>query len=202
MATTDKWGQAVSAPTLSDEPNIEALIATVNALASPGILKFQNATARAAYIPTPVHGMLVDLVDEDRIDRWDGTRWYPITPGPWHAFPYGSGMVADAGSPGYRFCNGRVELRGRIRRSGNGQFTTGTDWVLGTMPAGWRVDATRYFTDAVEIGASIYVGRGEFQTDGRIIHNTPPGSTSTSNGLHWVSLDDMSYPLGTPPATL
>lgn len=202
MSTTDSWGQGIPAPTLADAPNIEALLAMIDALAAPGILKFQNATARATRITAPVHGMLTDLVDEDRIDRWDGSRWYPITPGPWHALPYGSGMVADGGSPGYRYFNGKVEFRGRVRRSSGGQFTTGTDWTVANMPSGWRPDAFRPFVPAFELGASIYNGRGEFQTSGAIIINVPPGSTSSVDGLHWASLDEHWFPLDTPPTTL
>lgn len=202
MPTVDHYAQDIPIPSLADAPNIEAFQALVDALAAPGILRYQNASARAAAIPTPVHGMLTDLIDEDRIDRWDGTRWNPLTPGPWHPFPYAADMSADGGSPGYRYCNGRVEFRGRFRRNSGGQYTTGIDWGLGTMPSGWRVDAFRPFVPAFELGAGIYNGRGEFQTTGMVIINSPPGATSTVNGLHWVSLDNMSYPLDIPPATL
>lgn len=202
MSTTDKWGQALTIPTLSDEPNIEAFVATVNALASPGILSFANATARAANIATPVHGMLTNLVAEDRIDRWDGTRWFPITPGPWHAFPYSSGYGAESGSPGYRFVNGMVQFRGQIRRTNGGQFYTGGPWTAGVMPSAWRPAAYASWPLSVEIGASVYFARGEVQSSGEFVIYTPPGSTSTTNGLHWVSLDAAQFSLDTPPATL
>ncbi|WP_030991771.1 hypothetical protein [Streptomyces sp. NRRL S-1813] len=202
MSTTDSLGQSIPVPTLADEPNIEALLALVNALASPGILKFQNATARAAAIPTPTHGMLTDLVDEDRIDRWDGSRWYPITPGPWHVFPYASGMVADSGSPGYRFVNGTVQFRGRIARQTGGQFTTGTEWLLGTLPVGWRPTTYSYWIVPLEMGAGIYYGRIEARTDGQVVAFTPPGATSSTDGMKWIGMDGQWFPLDTPPTTL
>lgn len=202
MTAADGYSQNIPVPSLGDAPNIEALKALVDALASPGILRYQNATARAVAIPTPVHGMLTDLIDEDRIDRWDGTRWNPITPGPWHAFPYATGIGAHSGSPGYRYVNGKVEFRGRFRRTNSGQFTTANDWLLGTMPVGWRPSSYTYWIVPIEMGAGIYYGRAEVHDDGTIIAQTPPGSTSTTNGMHWLGLEDSSYPLDTPPAVL
>ena len=202
MSTTDSLGQNIPVPTLADAPNIEALLALVNGLAGPGILKFQNATARAAAIPTPTHGIPTDLVDEDRIDRWDGSRWFPITPGPWQAFPYGSGIQAHSGSPGYQYVNGRVQFRGRFKLASGGQFTTGTDWLLGTMPLGWRPSSYTYWVVPIEIGAGIYYARAEVRDTGDIIAQTPPGATSTVNGMHWLGLEDHSYSLDTPPTTL
>ncbi|MGW0566062.1 hypothetical protein [Streptomyces tauricus] len=205
MSTLDSYGQNIPAPTLGDEPNIETLIPTVNAVVQRSVMRFQNATARAAVLTgplAPVHGMLTDLIDEDRIDRWDGTRWNPITPGPWHAFPVGSGIVAHSGSPGYRYVNGKVEFRGRFARTGGGQFSTGTDWLIGTMPVGWRPPSYTYWIVPVEIGAGIYYARAEIRDNGQIIAYTPPGATSTTNGMKWLGLEDSSYPLDTPPATL
>lgn len=204
MSTVDKWGQAISIPTLSDEPNIESLVATINALASPGIMTFANATARAASIPTPTHGMLTNLVAEDRIDRWDGTRWFPITPGPWHATSFYSAHAAHSGSPGYRYVNGTVELRGKTQRASGGQYYHGSaeGWNFAEMPTNWRPTTYQHFTQPCELGSSIYSVRIQIATDGVMTIHTPPGSTSTTEGLRWVSMDGISYPLDTPPATL
>ncbi|MGW7350936.1 hypothetical protein [Streptomyces sp. NPDC054784] len=203
MATTDKWGQGISLPTLLDEPNIEALIATVNALASPGIMRFQNATARAASIPSPTAGMVTALVNEARIDWHDGSRWDALTPGPWRAFPFFGAHQANSGAPGYRYVNGQVQLRGKTERTAGGQYYTGGDgWNIGQLPSGWRPSTFQHFSVPTELGASIYSVRLQIATDGTVTIHTPPGATSTSNGLHWVAMDGCAFPLDTPPATL
>jgi len=202
MSKVDIWGQQISGPTLGDEPNIEALLAVINALTERTVMRFATATARAASIPTPVHGMVTSLVAEDRIDRWDGTRWFPITPGPWHAVQFTENHQADSGSPGYRYVNGEVQFRGKSRRVSGGQYYTGGDWTPATMPSGWRPSTVTHRVVAVEMGAGIYYARMEIGTDGSIIVNTPPGASSSSVGLRWVAFDGLTYPLDTPPATL
>lgn len=202
MAKADDWGQGQSIPVLGDQMNVEAFVPPMNGMLERTVMRFTNATARAAAIPTPTHGMVTSLVAEDRVDRWDGSRWFPITPGPWHAFPFNSGYGAEDGSPGYRFHNGNVEFRGQVRRTSGGQFYTGGPWTIGMMPSAWRPASYASWPLSLELGASVYFCRGEVQSSGEFILYTPSGSTSSSNGLHWASLDAARFSLDTPPATL
>ncbi|MDX2575901.1 hypothetical protein PV332_10455 [Streptomyces scabiei] len=201
MPGNDGYAQNVSYPVLGDAPNIETAFQTlVNGVVPLGVLRFSNANARAAtlvgdYAPRP--GMLTYLVAEDRYEgRMSDGTWQTLTPGPWQPLTLKSGFSVQSGSPGYRVINGLVHLRGRIRRTNNGQFATGTDWTVATLPASIRPETTQYWVTPVEIGAGIYYGRTQLDYDtGDIVVQTPPGATSTTNGLKWTGLDGLSYSL-------
>ncbi|MFF4478685.1 hypothetical protein ACFY1A_16945 [Streptomyces sp. NPDC001520] len=200
MPKNDLFGQGVQYPALSDVPDIEtALGGIVNGLVGRTVLRFANANARAAALTgssAPVPGMITYLVAEDRYDARmaDGT-WQPLSPGPWKPLSLSTGMVTHSGNPGYSLTNGMVSLRGRLARSNGGQYTTGTTWQLATLPSAYRPTANMYMVTPIEIGAGIYYGRTEILTTGEINVITPPGSTSTVNGMHWTGLDGLSYSL-------
>jgi len=123
-------------------------------------------------------------------------EWMPFHPAPPH--------TADEGAkpPAYRHCiDDTVEFRGRLRLTDGGQYTTGCDWQLGTMPPEWRPDVNCHRIVAVEMGASVYYARLEAGTDGTLTANVPPGATSTTQGLHWIALDGFTYPLPKSAAT-
>lgn len=201
MPKNDGYAQNVQYPVLSDAPNVETAFQTlVNGVVPLGTMRFANANARSAalvgdYKPRP--GMITYLIAEDRYEgrMADGT-WAPLTPGPWIPLALRSGYSVHSGSPGYRIVNGTVQLRGRIRRTNNGQFGTGTDWVFATLPASVRPSTYSYWITPVEMGAGIYYGRTQLDSDsGELMIQTPPGATSTSNGLKWSGLDGLSYSL-------
>jgi hypothetical protein len=172
----------------------------VNGTVAQTVLRFDTANARAAalvgaYAPRP--GMVTYLIAEDRYEgrMFDGT-WQPLTPGPWQPLTLNSGFSVHSGSPGYRVVNGSVQLRGRIKRTNGGQFSTGTDWTIAVIPASVRPATYSYWVTPVEMGAGIYYGRTQLNSDtGELTIQTPPGATSTANGLHWSGLDGLSYSL-------
>ncbi|WP_406157790.1 hypothetical protein [Streptomyces canus] len=75
MATTDSFAQSIPAPTLSDEPNIEALLATINALTGRSVMRFASASARTTALTTPVEGMTVWLTAERRLEIYTNGAW-------------------------------------------------------------------------------------------------------------------------------
>jgi hypothetical protein len=91
MATTDSFAQSIPAPTLSDEPNIEALIATINALTGRSVMRFASATARNAALTAPVEGMTVWLTAERRLEIYSNSAWIVWPPQPVQTF-----QVSDA----------------------------------------------------------------------------------------------------------
>ncbi|MET7939642.1 hypothetical protein [Streptomyces sp. NPDC005302] len=201
MPKNDSYSQGVQTPVLGDSPDIEVALSTLAAGIVPKtIMRFADANARAAALTgttKPVPGMVTYLIAEDRYDgrMGDGT-WQALTPGNWQPITTNTGVAAQSGSPGYRVINGIVHLRGRFRRTNNGQFATGTDWSIATLPSAIRPETDQYWVTPVEIGAGIYYGRTQLNYDtGLIIVQTPPGATSTSNGLHWTGIDGLSYSL-------
>ncbi|MFF6985587.1 hypothetical protein [Streptomyces sp. NPDC010273] len=82
MSTTDSYAQNIPAPTLSDEPNIEAFIATINALTQRGIMRFASAAARAAALTAPVEGMTAWLTAERRLEIYTNGSWLVWPPQP------------------------------------------------------------------------------------------------------------------------
>ncbi|MFF3312470.1 hypothetical protein [Streptomyces sp. NPDC002952] len=177
-----------------------ALQTLVNGVVPLGTLRFANANARAAaligdYAPRP--GMITYLIAEDRYEgRMADGSWQPLSPAPWQPLTLKTGFSVHSGSPGYRVVNGSVQLRGRIKRTNGGQFSTGTDWVFATLPADVRPATFSYWITPVEMGAGIYYGRTQLDSDtGELMIQTPPGATSTSNGLKWSGLDGLSYSL-------
>ncbi|MEV0444020.1 hypothetical protein AB0I84_23850 [Streptomyces spectabilis] len=199
MPKADSYGQNVQYPALGDSPNIEAALQTlVNGVVPRSVMRFENANVRAAimvgaYAPKP--GMITYLTAEDRYDaRMSDGTWQAITPSVWKPLSLKSGFSVQSGSPGYRVVNGIVHLRGRIRRTNGGQFSTGTDWIFATLPESVRPETAQYWVTPVEMGAGIYYGRTELSpTTGELLIVTPPGATSTSNGLKWTGLDGISY---------
>ncbi|WP_425837352.1 hypothetical protein [Streptomyces fractus] len=201
MPKNDGYAQNVQYPVLSDAPNIETAFQTlVNGVVPQTVMRFTNANARAAalvgdYAPRP--GMLTYLISEDRYDgRMQDGSWQPLSPGPWIPLTLKSGYSVQSGSPGYRVVNGTVFLRGRIKRTNSGQFSTGTDWIFATLPKSILPSTAQYWVTPVEMGAGIYYGRTELSpTTGELLLVTPPGATSTKNGLTWSGLDGLSYAL-------
>lgn len=198
MPKSDAYSQGVQYPALSDAPNIETQMQTlVNGVVPRVVMVFADANARAAALTgatKPTAGMITYLKAEDRYEaRMADGSWQMLTPGPWKPFTIKNDMAAHSGSPGASLTNGVVQLRGRLRRLNNGQFSTGTTWELGTLSSAYRPSANMYFITPVEIGAGIYYGRTEILTDGSINVITPPGASSTTNGLKWTGLDGITY---------
>ncbi|MEV4037720.1 hypothetical protein [Streptomyces umbrinus] len=201
MPKSDGYGQNVQYPVLSDSPNIETAFQTaVNGIVPQTVMRFANANARAAALInefSPRPGMITYLIAEDRYEgRMADNTWQPLSPGPWQPLSLKSGFSVQSGSPGFRVVNGVVQLRGRLRRTNGGQFSTGTDWVFATLPEAVRPSTASYWVTPVEMGAGIYYGRTELSpTSGELLIQTPPGATSTTNGLKWTGLDGLSYSL-------
>jgi hypothetical protein len=116
MPGTDRYGQNVPYPKLSDTPNIETAMSTlVNGAVGLTNMTFSDANARAAAISSPVRGMETYLIAENRKDIFDGTAWrqIPTSPtwtsysGTWSGFAsFGSSQQS---SRYWRYGN-RVEL--------------------------------------------------------------------------------------------
>ncbi|MFI6444708.1 hypothetical protein [Kitasatospora sp. NPDC050543] len=80
MPGTDTYQQGYPIPLLSDSPNIEGFVPTINALAPRTNMRFASAAARNAAIPSPVAGMECWLITEGRKEIHDGTTWRPYAP--------------------------------------------------------------------------------------------------------------------------
>lgn len=115
----------------------------------------------------------------------------------WPSIPLAPDQVEGLPRPAYREEDGKVYLGGRVRRANGTQYTSGHPWLLATMPQGFWPVSNNHTVVAVEMGAGIYAARLEIHPDGSLVAWIPPGATCTE-GLRWISLDGISYPLPQP----
>lgn len=87
---SDSYGQGIPYPTLTDKPNIQTMgSGIVDGIVPQTVMRFPSASVRASTIHTPIAGMTTYLVDEQRVDVFDGDRWSAIPSGTpvWETFP-------------------------------------------------------------------------------------------------------------------
>lgn len=130
-------------------------------------------------------------MDNDSMPPFD--EWPPI--------PLAAEQAAGTPRPAYTRRGDEIVLGGRVMQAEGGQYTSGRPWLLGIMPDGLRPDIPWVDVAAIERGAGVYMARLEVDPDGSIVARTPPGDTSTSEGLHWISLNGITYPLPQSAAT-
>ncbi|MFE7399609.1 hypothetical protein [Streptomyces sp. NPDC057557] len=205
MPKTDGYGQGVQYPVLSDAPNIETAFQTaVNGLAALSVLRFANANERAAtltgtYAPRP--GMITYLIAEDRWEaRQANGTWLLLSDGPWQPLAFSSGYAAYGGSPGWRRkAGGGIELRGRVRRSNNGNLINdGSIVQFASLPSSVAPAAVRYFITATNRvtsgGVTHYTARVEVSSDTAIRYTVEAGGgIGTTQDPPWFSLDGIQF---------
>ncbi|MFE6493412.1 hypothetical protein [Streptomyces sp. NPDC057748] len=205
MPKNDSYGQNVPYPVLSDAPNIEtAFQAAVNGLVALSVLRFANANERAAtlvgsYAPRP--GMITYLIAED---RWEARQvngsWLLLSDGPWQPLTFKSGYAAHAGSPGWRRkAGGGIELRGRIRRSNNGNLDDSGELIsFASIPAAVAPASNRPFVMPTKRitsgGITRHTARVEVTIDGTLTYYVEAGAgVSTSDAVAWFGLDGIQF---------
>ncbi|GAB7187143.1 hypothetical protein ATKI12_6974 [Kitasatospora sp. Ki12] len=117
MPGTDSFQQGLPYPRLSDAPNAESAGSSlVNAIAPKANMRFSDASARNAAIPSPVAGMECWLVAEGRKEIYSGTAWQAHEPtGTWSTFV--PSWTARAGT-GVQPTLGNGSLTSRWTRTG------------------------------------------------------------------------------------
>ncbi|MCY0926222.1 hypothetical protein OTB20_08385 [Streptomyces sp. H27-H1] len=192
MPGIDDLGQGIPYPLLSDPPNIESALSSMVDSAVPRMnMRFANANARAATIPSPVAGMECYLIAEKRKELYDGAAWVTITPSGWVPITFASGYQARAGSPSYRILNSCVELRGSVQRVGFTPFIKGTGFSIATLPTICRPPHYRTYAVATEWATDMYA-RLEVTPDGEVEIGIP---TITGTAARWLCLDGVRYSL-------
>nr|WSW58495.1 hypothetical protein OG513_07805 [Streptomyces sp. NBC_00998] len=196
MPGVDDLDQNVPFPLLSDPPNIESATSNlVDAVVPKLNMRFSDANARAAAIPTPVAGMECFLIAEKRKELYDGTSWVTMTPGGWVPLSFDTGFQAFDGSPAYRIVNGSVELKGKVQRSGFVPMAHAVAFRLTSLPTAIRPVSERTFITATEWAADLYAWV-TVQPNGNLTAVMPPaGSAPTGSVARWIGLDGIRYPL-------
>jgi hypothetical protein len=206
MPRNDDWAQNVPYPVLADAPDIEiATKGIVNGLVPLTVMRFADANARAAALTgatAPVPGMITYLKAEDRWEarQGDGT-WLLLSDGPWQPLTYASGYTAHSGSPGWRKkAGGGIELRGRIMRTGGGNFIADNTWrQFASIPAANAPGSPRYFVTAARhtvdsASQSHQTARIEVKTDGKLNFGIEiGGGTGVSGDPAWFCLDGVQF---------
>jgi hypothetical protein len=207
MPGTDGYEQNVEYPALGDAANIETAMQTlVNGVVPRTVMRFANATARAAAFDANfplVPGMITYLIAED---RWEARRangtWLVLSDGRWQAFAsYASGYQAHAGSPGWRLkAGGGIELRGRIQRTGGANFPADNQMrTFATIPVAQAPSTTRYFITAARHtidsdGQSHQTARIQILSDGQLQFGIEVGGgTGVTGDVAWFSLDGLQF---------
>ncbi|WP_327379439.1 hypothetical protein [Streptomyces sp. NBC_01212] len=204
MPTTDKYGQGVSYPVLSDAPNMETAFATLaNGLVPLSVMRFANANERSANLAgayKPVPGMITYLVAEDRWEAYQaGGSWLLLSDGPWQPLTFSSGYSAYGGSPGWRRkAGGGIELRGRWQKNSGSLIDTGDITKFASIPTAAAPAAVRYFICAsnrvTASGVTRYTARIEIAPGGAMSYNVEDGGgVGTSGSPAWVSLDGIQF---------
>lgn len=205
MPKNDSYSQGVQTPVLGDTPDIEIAMSTmVGGIVPRLVMRFADANARAAALtgPTkPVPGMITYLIAED---RWEGRQadssWLLLSDGPWQPLAFKTGFAAYGGSPGWRKkAGGGIELRGRVKRSNNGNLDDSGDMIdFANLPGSIAPGALRPFlvcSKRVTVsGVTRYTARVEVNTDGRLAYMVEAGGgTGTSGDPGWFGLDGIMF---------
>ena len=220
MPTPDVYGQGISLPVLADPPNAQTIGASIGTVVPQTVMRFASAAGRAAVLtgaqaPTP--GMVTYLIAEDRYEGYTvGQGWTPLTPGPWIPIPLASGRTTMYAAPEYRIYGNNVELRGSVAKSDSSTFywngatneATGlaNDWLLGTLPSGARpTDSDKFTLGTTEMATNYYCriqirATNASSGQGEIHANIPhiagqSGTPDPTSGPHWISLDNIAFPL-------
>ncbi|MFG3014309.1 hypothetical protein ACGFZB_28600 [Streptomyces cinerochromogenes] len=205
MPKNDNYGQGTQYPVLSDAADIEIAFSTlVNGFVPKLVMRFADANARAAALtgPTkPVPGMITYLIAED---RWEGRQadntWLLLSDGPWQPLTYKTGFAAYGGSPGWRKkAGGGIELRGRIKRSNNGNLDDSGDAIpFASIPSSMAPAAIRMYvvpSKRVTVsGVTRYTARLEVHPDGTLKYMVEAGGgTGTSSDAPWFGMDGVMF---------
>ncbi|MFD5161043.1 hypothetical protein ACFWMJ_23690 [Streptomyces hawaiiensis] len=205
MPRSDSYSQGVQYPVLGDAPDIEVALSTmVNAFVPRLNMRFADANARAAALSgetKPIPGMVTYLIAED---RWEGRQadgsWLLLSDGPWTPLSFATGYTAHGGSPGWRKkAGGGIELRGRFRRSNNGNLDdSGAAIEFANLPSSIAPAALRLFlvpSKRITVsGVTRYTGRLEIHTDGSLKYMVEAGGgTGNSADPAWVGLDGVMF---------
>ncbi|MEV6548017.1 hypothetical protein AB0M57_04815 [Streptomyces sp. NPDC051597] len=84
---TDSYGQSITLPALTDEPNIATVAAALSAVLARSVLSFASATARNATLTSPVEGMTAWLQDVNQLTQYNGSGWVTVPlGGTWTAY--------------------------------------------------------------------------------------------------------------------
>lgn len=194
MSKTDKYQQSVPYPVLGDAPNAEtALGDIVNGAVALSNMRFANANARAAAIPSPVDGMETYLIAEQRKEirvagTWQevvrGTRgWVDVTLGSLYQIYNGSTVA-----PRVRQVGPIVYMEGRLQRKDGANIPKADPLTVGIVPSGYR-PVGHYAEGSISItnaGAGAPVGRVQIDTDGTV-------SVVTDKPTTWIGFSSWWF---------
>jgi hypothetical protein len=78
---TDDYGQSITIPALTDQPNIATVASALQLILKRAILSFTSASSRNATLTSPTEGMMAWLQDTNTMTQYDGTTWQTVLNG-------------------------------------------------------------------------------------------------------------------------
>lgn len=177
-------------PAGADADNVPADLQALAAWASTaGVMKFGDAAARDAALPSPVLGMAAWLDTPGcltvRTSAGWKIAWAPIS---WTNISLASGFTQYSGTPqstldGSNF----VVCRGSIQRTVEGG-NIATETIVATLSSAYG---------SLVVGEYPIANQWTFHTTGRIYLNSSRQIMYVGPDVDWLSLNGLRFPIGT-----
>lgn len=195
MPQTDSYGQGISAPTLTDAPDISPLAAMLNGTVKLAVKIYASATNRGASITSPTAGMVTYLQDVRRWEGYDGTAWVAMATGTsaWTTMGLATGYTHNGNAQGnaqYRLVNLFGENTIMFRGGINVTYSSGSPVNSGLILSSPLPAAATPATLRCIVIASSYVSstnpviRLDARADGNLALVSQTGDTPP-----WISLN-------------
>lgn len=113
--------------------------------------------------------------------------------GAWTNLSFGTGWTNYSGSAGFATCQYATDITGNVKLKGLAARTSGSAWLIGTLPAGFRPAASRVFVVHTFTGTTFQEGRVDILNDGTITLILPASmAPGPGAGQGYVALDSIT----------
>jgi hypothetical protein len=153
---TDDYGQSITIPALTDQPNIATVAAAMQLILKRAILSFTSASSRNATLTSPTEGMMAWLQDTNTMTQYDGTTWQTVlNGGTWTSYtPAWTGSVTNP-------VLGNGTIAGRYSKVGKMvdfsiKITAGSTTTFGSGP--WSLSLPVAAASVIDMIGNVLIG--------------------------------------------
>jgi len=161
---TDDYGQTITIPDLTSQPDIRVVMTAVQQVLRRAVLSFSSASSRNATLVSPVEGMMAWLQDTNTMTQYDGSTWRTVlNGGTWTS--YTPSWTATTTNP----VLGNGSLAGRYSRVGAMvefaiKVTAGSTTTFGSGP--WSFSLPFAAASVIDMIGNVMVGDSSAGTSG------------------------------------